>query len=351
VSVASPWWLLTLLVVPAAIGAYLLVRRRRLRYALAFTNLDVLATVVPARSWRRLVPAALFLLAVLALCVGLARPRLRTWVPQDHATVILVLDASRSMQSNDVRPTRLRAAEEAVHTFIDRAPKRLQLALIVFAGDVQIAAPPTYDHSLVLRSLRLAENYPGYSGTAIGDALQAAVQLGKQAQGAAAVPTIARRTAPRTPTRSADGSPLVSILFLSDGRQTTGVLSPMSGADLARAAGFPVYTVALGTNRGSLPGFNGSPFSGPFGGTAGPSSGAFTLAPDRPTLRAIAERTGGQYFPARTAQAAHAAYAKLGSRLGRRRSRTEITFLFLALAAGLLVAAGITSTAWAPRLP
>jgi Ca-activated chloride channel family protein len=341
---SSPWELLTLLVVPAAVGVYLLVRRRRLRYALAFTNLDVLAAVVPSRSWRRAVPPALFLLAVAVLCFALARPHVATTVAQDNATVILVLDASRSMDSADVKPSRLQAAEEAVQTFVARAPKRLQLALVVFAGDVQVAAPPTHDHDLVLRSLHLAENYPGFSGTAIGDALHVAVQLGKQAQGpGGSGPTIALRTAPPPAT----GNPLVSILFLSDGRQTTGTLSPLAGANLARAAGFPVYTVALGTNRGSLPGFGGGNF-GPFGGGAG---GGFSLAPDRRTLREIAIRTGGEYFPARTADAAHAAYAKLGSRLGRRPSHTEITFVLLAAAAGLLVLAGVTSAAWGPRLP
>jgi len=337
-----PLLLLTLLVVPAVAGLYALARRRRIRYAIAYTNIDVLATVVEGRAWRRAVPTALFLLAVAALCVGLARPHVRTLVAEDHATVILVIDASRSMQSNDIKPSRLAAAEEAVQTFLDRAPKGLQIALIVFAGDVQIAAPPTTDHELVRQSLRLVEDYPGYTGTAIGDALQVAVALGQHAiRGLhSGGPTIAYRSAaaPLPPDRT---SP-VSILFLSDGRQTTGALTPMEGADLARAAGFPVYTVALGTNGGSLPGF-GTGF--------GQTSPAYSLAPDRVTLRAIALRTGGTYFPARSAAAAHAAYAKLGSRLGRRPAHEEITYVFLAIAAGLLVLAGGASALWAPRLP
>jgi Ca-activated chloride channel family protein len=341
-----PYLLLTLLLVPIVAGLYLLGRRRRMRYAIAYTNVDVLAAVVEGRSWRRVVPPALFLVALAALCVGLARPHVRSLVAEDHATVILVIDASRSMQSTDVKPSRLAAAEEAVQTFLDRAPKQLQVALIVFAGDVQVAAPPTTDHNLVRESLRIVEDYPGYTGTAIGDALQVAVQLGRQAiqGGRTSGTTIAYRSAaaPLPPDRT---SP-VSILFLSDGRQTTGALTPMEGADLARNAGFPVYTVALGTNGGSLPGFGNSS-----GGGFGLSSPAYSLAPDRVTLRAIALRTGGTYFPARSAAAAHAAYAKLGSRLGRRPAHEEITYVFLAIAAGLLVLAGAASTLWAPRLP
>ena len=343
-----PYLLLTLLLVPVVAGLYLLARRRRMRYAIAYTNIDVLAGVVEGRSWRRAVPPALFLVALAALCFGLARPHVRTLAAEDHSTVILVIDASRSMQSTDVKPSRLAAAEEAVQTFLDRAPKHLQIALIVFAGDVQIAAPPTTDHDLVRQSLRLVEDYPGYTGTAIGDALQVAVSLGRRAiQGpGAGGPTIAYRTAagPLPPDRT---SP-VSILFLSDGRQTTGALTPLEGANLARNAGFPVYTVALGTNGGNLPGF-GNGFGG--GNSFGAGSPSYSLAPDRATLRAIALRTGGTYFPARSAAAVHAAYAKLGSRLGRHPSHEEITFVFLAIAAGLLVLAGAAAALWSPRLP
>ena len=72
---ASPVWLLSLLVIPPAILLYRLAERRRMRYAVAFTNLSVLASVAgKGRSWRRLLPAGLFLLALAALCVALARP-------------------------------------------------------------------------------------------------------------------------------------------------------------------------------------------------------------------------------------------------------------------------------------
>jgi Ca-activated chloride channel family protein len=345
VSFDRPLLLLTLLVVPAAVALYVLAERRRMRYAIRFTNLDVLAGVLGGRLWRQYVPLGLFLLALAALCVGVARPQRTTLVPSDRATVILVIDVSRSMQARDVKPNRIGAAQAAVRTFLDRAPKRLRIGLIAFAGEPAVATPPTTEHRLVREALATIQWFPSFGGTAIGDALAEAVRVGQQAvmgeDGNLASVTAA------APTTSARG--LVSILFLSDGAQTRGVLEPLQGAERARAAGIPVYTVALGTARGTLRfGFGGGTQQrDPFGG----SRRRVPVPPDPATLRAIADRTGGEFFAARSAEAVESAYAKLGSKLGRKRGRTEITYGFLAGAAGLLLAAGLLSARWAPRLP
>jgi Ca-activated chloride channel family protein len=315
-----------------------------MRYAIRFTNLDVLAGVVGDRYRRRFVPLALFLLALAALCIGMARPQHATLVPRDRATVILVLDVSRSMQAKDVKPTRIGAAAAAVRTFLDRVPDRLQVGLIAFAGDPAVANPPTTNHDLVRRSLDTIEWFPSFGGTAIGDALAAAVKLGQQAVSGESGNLASVTTAP--PNRQTRG--LVSILFLSDGAQTRGDLEPLAGADLAKTAGIPVYTVALGTPGGTLDfggggGYPGSP--PPFGGRRVP------VPPDPDTLRAIANRTGGEFFAAQSAKSLQSAYGKLGSSLGRKPGKSEITYVFLAAAALLLVAAGLLSALWSPRLP
>jgi Ca-activated chloride channel family protein len=328
---------LTLLVVPLAAGLYVLAERRRMRYAVRFTNLDVLGSVTGGSYRRRFVPLALFLLALAALCVGMARPRHTTLVPRDRATVILVIDVSRSMESKDVKPNRIGAATAAVRTFLDRVPDRLQVGLIAFAGDPAVAAPPTTDHDLVRKALDTIEWFPSFGGTAIGDALAAAVKLGQQAvTGANGSLASVTTAAPDTQTHG-----LVSILFLSDGAQTRGQLEPLAGADLAKAAGIPVYTVALGTPNGTLD-FGGN---GPFGGRHVP------VPPDPATLSAIAARTGGQFYDAQNAKSLQSAYSKLGSSLGRKPGQSEITYGFLAGAALLLVAAGLLSALWSPRLP
>jgi Ca-activated chloride channel family protein len=317
-----------------------------MKYAIRFTNLDVLAGVVGSGYRRRFVPLVLFLLALAAACVAVARPQSTTLVPRDRATVILVLDVSRSMQSTDVKPTRLGAATEAVRTFLGRVPHRLQVGLIAFAGDPAVAAPPTRDHDLVRKALDTIQWFPSFGGTAIGDALAAAVELGQQAVGGANGNLASVKTA-QTDTQTRG---LVSILFLSDGAQTRGDLEPLQGADRAKAAGIPVYTVALGTPNGTL-NFGGG--GGPGGGGAYPGFGnrQVPVPPDPETLRQVAERTGGRFFAARNAESLRSAYSKLGSELGRRPGKSEITYKFLAVAAALLIAAGVLSAFWSPRLP
>jgi len=324
-----------------------------MRYAIRFTNLEVLTSVLGRRLWRQYLPLVLFLLALAALCVGVARPNRTTLIPKDRATVILVVDVSRSMEARDVKPTRLAAATAAVREFLDHVPKRLRVGLIAFAGDPAVAAPPTTDHALVREALDTIQWFPGFGGTAIGDALAAAVELGEEAvtdqNGNLASATTA---APSSPARG-----LVSILFLSDGAQTRGTLEPLQGADLAKEAGIPVYAVALGTPGGTLRfryGYGGGGGGGAPGGPPPPYGGSarrVPVPPDPDTLRAIANRTGGEFFAARDAKSVRAAYAKLGSRLGRKPGRSEITYAFLAAAAGLLVAAGLLSALWSPRLP
>jgi len=340
----QPWLLLSLLLVPLAVGLYFLAEQRRMRYAVRFTNVDVLAGVVGERIWRRFIPLALFLLALASLCVAMARPQDTTLVPKDRATVILVVDVSRSMESTDVKPSRIGAATAAVRLFLDKVPDRLQVGLIAFAGDPAVAAPPTTDHSLVRQALDTLEWYPSFGGTAIGDALAEAVRLGEEAVGVGNGNLASVTTAARKSTKG-----LVSILFLSDGAQTRGTLLPLEGADRAKAAGIPVYTVALGTPNGTLQ----------FGGGQAPQgfpngfgfSRRVPVPPDPATLRAIANHTGGQFFEARSAKSLRAAYSSLGSRLGRKPGKSEVTFAFLVAAAALLIGAGILSAVWSPRLP
>lgn len=338
-SFGHPLLLLTLLVVPAAAGLYALSQRRRARHAVRFTNLDVLAEVAGGRSWRRIVPPVLLALALALLAVAVARPRARTLVPAPGSTVILVMDASRSMDARDVRPSRLGAAQEAVGTFLDRVPKNVRVGLIVFAGEAQVGAPPTTDRELVRQAVEQVGRFSGYGGTAIGDALARAVELGQASLGSRGLTGVG--AAPESPPRARGR---VSILFLSDGRQTRGLLLPLEGAQRAKDAGMPVYTIALGTRNATLPGL-GQGFGGSF------PFGRPNLSPDPVTLSAISRLTGGRFFRARSAEALQSAYAALGSRLGRKAGEREITYAFLAGAAALLVAAGVLSTLWSPRIP
>lgn len=347
-SFQSPWFLLTLVVLAAAAGIWVLAERRRMRYSVRFTNVDVLASVVAGRSWRRLVPPSLFALSLAFLLVGIARPHVSRILLKERATVILVADTSRSMQAKDVRPTRLGAAQEAMRQFLDQVPDRLRVGFVVFAGEAQVATPPTRDHDLVRTAVDEIDTFLIYGGTAIGDALEAAVELGKRVNEEEQLPgqeialdTSLQETRSLAQAAGCEQGP-VSILFLSDGAQTRGVLEPEEGAALARDACIPVYTIALGTPNGVIE-------RGQFGFQG--QGQMIPVPPDPETLRQIAEMTGGEFSEARTADALEKAYTNLGSRLGREPGESEVTFLFVALAAGLLLLSGVLYTVLAPRLP
>jgi Ca-activated chloride channel family protein len=355
VTFGHPLLLLSLLLVPAAVAAYLWNERRRARYAVRFTNLVVLEQIVGStRPWRRWLTAATFLLAVAGLCVAVARPHVHTTVTDENATVVLVLDVSGSMHAVDVKPTRLVAAQEALHLFLNRIPTRLKVGLVLFAGEAEVATPPTTDHELVANAIDEANFFNGFGGTAIGDAITLAVELGIRSAGiSGGGPTTMSESSrlasyvAAQPTKST----LVSILFLSDGKQNRGIIQPLDGAARARRAGVPVYTVALGTTGNTH--LSGGLFGGGGGGGFGPGGGfgAGALAPDPATLSAIARITGGEFFRARTAHALDDAYKALGSKLGQTHGTREISDLFVLAAVILLVGAGILSALWAPRLP
>jgi Ca-activated chloride channel family protein len=322
-----PLALLSLALLPALVLGFVLVRRRGARYAVQFTNVEVLRSVTPRLSSRRELAVGGLVLAVLALlCIALARPRVSRVAPVENATVILVIDTSRSMLASDIAPSRLEAAKAAASTFLDRVPDRLRVGLITFAGDATVAAVPTHDRVLLHRSVDAINPFQsGGGGTAIGDALARSVELARDSF----------RGGGGTPSPSTGGVSGVTILFLSDGRQFRGILPPEAGAAMAARAGIPVYTVALGTDD---PDEQTSVFG-------------FAQTPDRETLRAIAKTTGGEYFAARSARALSAGYDDLGSRIGREKQRTEVTFLVVAAAALALTGAVFLSRLWAPALP
>ena len=154
--------------------------------------------------------------------------------------MILVLDVSGSMQAEDVKPTRLAAAQRAIHTFLDKVPGNVRVGLVLFAGTPIVATPPTTDHDLVGRAVDSAGDVNPFGGTAIGDALAAAVRLGRQVAGTAGGQQAlgGARTLAAESGIATTHAP-VSILFLSDGHQNRGDLQPLQGAARAKAAGLP----------------------------------------------------------------------------------------------------------------
>jgi Ca-activated chloride channel homolog len=321
----SPLFLLALLAVPAALVWALVVDRRRARYPVAFTNLEVLASVVEERrSWRRYVPLVLFLLALALAASALARPRTHLSVPEDNATVVLVVDVSGSMRANDVEPTRLDAAISAMRAFLDQLPKRFKVGLVAFSSEPEVLAEPTRDRQIVRESLSYLQPE---AGTAIGDGLDIAVKL--------ATASLAEDGTTKKP----NGDVPAAIVMLSDGAQNRGRLQPLQSAQKAKSAGIKVYTVALGTPEGVVS----------FG--FGLFVNSIPVPPDPQTMRAIARATGGKTFTAQSSTKLSNVYRALGSSIGRRTELREITSWFAAGAALLLLGALGAGRALEGRLP
>jgi len=330
-----PLALLSLAVLAVLAAGFVTLARRRPRYVVRYPNVDVLRGVSSrVGGMRRYAPLALVTAALALLGVAMAGPHVTRSAPVENATVVLVVDTSRSMLSTDVRPTRLDAAKTAARRFLERAPDKLRVGLVTFSGDVSVGAVPTRDRERVRRSVAEISRWQAGGGTAIGDALARAVELGRSAFGETGGTQGANSKVPEN---------AVSILFLSDGRQNRGLLPPAEGASRAADAGIPVFTVALGTDR---PGGGGGGAPGSFGGFGG-----FNRVPDRATLRAIAEATDGEYFAARSAAALESAYRRLGSELGHEDRPTEVTALFVGAAAVVLTAAAALARVAAPGLP
>jgi Ca-activated chloride channel family protein len=332
VSFEAPALLATLLLVPLAAAGYWLLQRRPPRYAVRYTNLEVLAGVAGRRrAWRRHVPAALLLAALAALCVAFARPSVTVKAPNERASVVLVVDTSGSMRAGDVKPTRLAAAKSAMRSFLDRAPSSLRVGIVSFSDEAQVVVPPTVDRKQLVQGIDVLG--PGF-GTALGDGIARAVELARAAAGSGEGGGTST-----APLRDAKGRSLASILLLSDGAQTRGLLSPGQGAARAQSAGIPVYTIALGTDGGTI-------LAGPPG-----QEQVIPVPPDRETLGAIAEYTGAESFDAESAGALQKVYAGLGSRVGREDRPREVTAAFVAAGALLLASAAGFALVGAPRLP
>jgi Ca-activated chloride channel homolog len=319
-SFASPPLLAGLLLLPLLVLGYRYLQRRPNRYAVRYTNLDVLATVVDStRSWRRHAGLALFLLALTALLVGFARPSVNRLADREEATIVLVIDVSGSMQAKDVEPTRLAAAQKVVRDFMKRLPERFQVGVVAFSETAEVAAPATADRQLAIDAIDYL--YP-QRGTAIGDGLARGVEVARAAE--------AGNAGQRRP---------AAILLLSDGSQTEGVLLPQEGAARAKSFKIPVYTIALGTPEGVVE-FNR------FGGTR-----IIPVPPDKPTLRQIAATTGGRFYEAESVGDLRSAYDKMGSLVSKVKRKQEVTFAFLAGGLVLLLAAAGIAVVTFPRLP
>jgi Ca-activated chloride channel family protein len=311
----SPWWLLLLLPVLLLAGAYVFAQWHRKAYAVRFTNVALLASIAPrSPGWRRHVTATAFLLSLLVLSLGMAKPSTEVREPLERATIVLALDVSLSMKATDVQPDRFSAMKEAAQLFVAELPMTYNLGLVSFAKSAAVVVSPTKEHAQVTQAIDVLQLQ---ESTAIGEAVFAGLQ---------AISSV--------PADGAAGPPPARIVLLSDGFNTFG-RAPDEAAAAAVAGNVPVSTIAFGTQEGVVE----------LTGRAVP------VPVDRDTLAALAEKTKGKYYEAVSAEGLKDVYRDLGSSVGYRTRPHEITQWFVGLALLFGFAAGALSVLWTQRLP
>jgi len=314
-----PLVLIALAAVPVLVALYIDRDRRRVASQAEFGNPDLLPNVVDREPGRlRYLPPLIMLVALVFLIVGVARPHATVSVPREEATIVLAMDVSRSMKATDVEPTRLDAARTAAKTFLDDVPEKFRVGVVSFATRAAVGVAPTEDRELVVTALDTLT--PG-EGTAIGDAVALSLRVGQpQEEGAEAPPR--------------------AIVILSDGARDGGQVEPAEAAQQAKQRDVPVYTVLVGTPDGVVE----EQLTGGFR--------RIIRVPTNPeTLEMVAATSGGAFFQAPDAEGLSRVYEELGSRLGTREQDREITDVFAAIAAALILVAATISAVLFRRVP
>ena len=317
----APLLLGLLAVVPLVAAVYAFAQTRRRRFAVRYTNVDLLAAVA-GRSWTRHISAALALLALTALLVALARPQHTVAAVRHEATVMLVSDTSGSMLATDVEPTRMAAAQRAAVLFTDKVPDEFRIGLVGFGSTAQQYVEPTTDHARVKAAI--ASLKPA-GATAMGDGLKLAVDSA------------------RLPIPDGFGGSHrlpAAIVLLSDGSSTRGV-DPIDVVQQSKKYKIPIYTVALGTQTGTLTHTNK---------TTGQTS-TEPVPPDTLVLQDIARDSGGEFFAAPDAAKLTAVYSNLGTRLAKTKEKRQVTSAFAGGALVLLLVSAGFGLVRMGRLP
>lgn len=350
---AWPSLLWLMLLVPALVAAYVYALRRKKKTALRYASLMLVRDAIgPSQSLRRHLPPGLFLAAMAAAIFAMSRPSAVLMLPSEYMTLILAMDVSRSMLATDIKPNRIAAAQDAARAFVNDLPRAVRLGIVSFAGTAFVVQPPTDNREDLLAAI---DRFSLQRGTATGSGLLLALSTlfpndGIDLEGAVFNTRYGggRRFGPnsldQTRKEKTEKKPFTpvapgsftngGIILLSDGRRTHGP-DPLEAAKMAADRGVKVYTVGFGTTGGAtIPGMEGW---------------SFWATLDEKTLKQVAAMTGAEYFLATNGADLSKVYENLTTRFSLERRETEISGLFSALAALLLVGAAALSLLWNQR--
>lgn len=341
-----PEMLLFLLTVPLLVATYVFLLRRKKKAALSYASLSIVKEAMGAgQKWRRHIPPLLFLIALTAMILAMARPAAVVTLPSQHRTIILAMDVSGSMRATDVQPNRLVAAQNAAKAFVADLPSNVRVGVVSFAGSASVVQTPTHNREDIVAAI---DRFQLQRATAIGSGIivslatifpDADIDLSSLIYGrgfSRGVP-LDQAQKPEKPAFKPvpPGSyPSAAIILLTDGQRTTGPDS-IEAARMAADRGVRVFTVGVGTRTGENIGFEGW---------------SMRVRLDEDTLKEIANVTRGEYFYAGTATDLRRVYESLNARLVMEKKETEITALFSAGAALTALLSGLLSMLWFNRI-
>lgn len=342
ITVLWPHMLWLLVPLPLLVAVYLWLGARRRRAHARLPGLWNLGGPRSAgASLRRAAPPLLFLLALFALVVAVSRPRAVVMLPSMHKEVILALDISGSMRATDVKPHRLGAAQDAARAFIERQPPHTRIGIVSVAGTASVVQSPTDNRQDLLQAI---ERLQLQRGTALGSGIYVSLATLLPDAGINLEQLVHGRPDfwPRWSGVGKEKKPVppgsnrsVAIVLLSDGENNHGP-DPLEAAKLAAEHGVRIHTVGIGSTEGTTLGFSGW---------------SMRVRLDEAALRKIAATTHGEYYAATSAQELKNIYEHLSARMVVERARTvEVTAIFVAVGALLLVISALCSVLWFNRV-
>jgi Ca-activated chloride channel homolog len=319
----NAWFFLFLLVVLLVIGIYVVQQFARRRRVLRFANMDVLERVAPSRSgrWRHL-PTILLATSLVLLTTAMAGPTSNVRIPLNRAVVMLVIDVSESMASNDVPPSRLAAAKEAGKQFADELTPAINLGLVEFAANATLLVSPTTNRDAVKAGIDSLQPAPKTAtGEGIFTALQAIATVGSVMGGG-------------------EGPPPARIVLESDGAANVPLdqNAPQGAFTAARAAkdqGVQISTISFGTPYGTVE-FEGANIPVPV---------------DDQTLQKICEITDGQSFHADSLDSLKDVYTTLQRQIGYETVKGDASLAWMLLGAVVMGGAVLAGLLLNRRLP
>ena len=336
-----PEMLWGLIALPLLVLLYVWLQRRRKKTTLRYANLGLVREALgKSVAWRRHLPPALLFVAIAALLLAAARPAAVITLPSAQETIVLAMDVSGSMRAADVLPDRMTAAKEAAKAFVAELPRSVRIAVVQFAGTAAVVQAPTLSREDVVAAI---ERFQLQRGTAIGSGIvlslatlfpDAGIDLSQITGQRAMPPGPNDKPKPEFTPVPAGSYPSAAIILLTDGQRTTGP-DPLEAAKMAADRGVRVYTVGVGTKEGETIGFEGW---------------SMRVRLDEDTLKGIANLTRADYFYAGTAEDLKKVYQGLSTKLIVEKKETEISALFAALGALLVVLAASLSVWWFGRV-